>query len=114
MVPTYINNFDLRFERFGEQGQMFALSGFYKDFKDPIELTFFLQAPTQITPANLGSAKVYGAEFEFRQRLGFLSESLNDLKLNANVSVIKSELTMSDPEFNSRTLAARDGEIVDT
>jgi len=113
LVPTYINNFDLRFERFGEQGQMFALSGFYKDFKDPIELTFFLQAPTQITPANLGSAKVYGAEFEFRQRLGFLSESLNDLKLNANVSVIKSELTISDPEFNSRSLAARDGEIVD-
>lgn len=113
LVPTYISNYDLRYERFGENGQMFALSGFYKDFKDPIELTFFLQAPTQITPANLGNAKVYGAEFEFRQRLGFLTEGLNNLKLNANVSVIKSELTMSDAEYNSRTLAARTGETVD-
>jgi len=113
LVPTYINNFDLRYERFGDQGQMVALSGFYKDFKDPIELTFFLQAPTQITPANLGNAKVYGAEFEFRQRLGFLTEGLDNLKLNANVSVIKSELTMSEAEYNSRTLAARVGETVD-
>jgi TonB-dependent receptor len=113
LVPTYINNFDLRYERFGEDGQMFALSGFYKNFKDPIELTFFLQAPTQVTPANLGDGKVYGAEFEFRQRLGFLTEGLNNLKLNANVSLIKSELTMSDAEYNSRVLAARNGETVD-
>ncbi len=113
LVPTYVNNFDLRFERFGEDGQMFALSGFYKDFKDPIELTFFLQAPTQVTPDNLGNAKVYGAEFEFRQKLGFIAESLDNLKFNANVSIIKSVLTMSDPEFNSRVLAARDGETID-
>jgi TonB-dependent receptor len=107
LVPTYINNFDLRYERFGEDGQMFALSGFYNNFKDPIELTFFLQAPTQVTPANLGDGKVYGAEIEFRQRLGFLTEGLNNLKLNANVSLIKSELTMSEAEYNSRVIAAR-------
>src|SRR5690606_18085126 len=28
--PTYINNFDVRYELFREKGQMFALSGFYK------------------------------------------------------------------------------------
>ncbi|MFC4722589.1 TonB-dependent receptor domain-containing protein [Geojedonia litorea] len=113
LVPTYINNFDLRYEHFGDEGQMLALSGFYKDFKDPIELTFFLQAPTQVTPANLGNAKVYGVEFEFRQKLGFISEGLNNLKFNTNVSVIKSALTMSDPEYNSRLLAARTGESID-
>ena len=113
LVPTYINNFDLRYERYGKKGQMFAVSGFYKDFKDPIELTFFLQAPTQVTPANLGNAKVYGAEFEFRQKLGFISESLDNLKFNANVSIIKSQLTMSDDEFNARLLSARDGETIE-
>lgn len=113
LVPTYINNFDVRYERFGESGQMIAGSAFYKDFKDPIELTFFLSAPTQVTPANLGNAKVYGLEFEFRQKFGFLTEGLDKLKLNANVSLIKSELTMADPEYNSRLLAARDGETVD-
>ncbi|WP_298756355.1 TonB-dependent receptor [uncultured Psychroserpens sp.] len=113
LVPTYVNNFDLRYERFGENGQMFAVSGFYKDFKDPIEQSFFLQAPTQLTVANLGNAKVYGVEFEVRQRLGFITDGLNKLKFNANVSFITSELTMSDAEFQSRQLAARDGESVD-
>ena len=113
LVPTYVNNFDLRYERFGDNGQMFAVSGFYKDFKDPIEQSFFLQAPTQLTVANLGNAKVYGVEFEVRQRLGFITEGLNKLKFNANVSFIKSELTMSDAEFQSRQLAARDGERIE-
>jgi len=112
LVPTYVSNFDLRFERFGENGQMFAVSGFYKDFKDPIEQSFFLQAPTQLTVANLGNAKVYGVELELRQRLGFITDGLNKLKFNANVSLIKSELTMSEAEFTSRQLAARDGENV--
>ena len=113
LTPTYVNNFDLRYERFGEVGQMFAASGFYKDFKDPIEQAFFLQAPSQLTVDNLGNAKVYGVELEVRQRLGFISEGLNNLKFNANVSFIKSELTMSDDEFESRRLAARNGERID-
>lgn len=113
LVPTYINNFDLRYEHFGESGQMYAVSGFYKNFTDPIEQAFFLQAPTQLTVDNLGNAKVYGVELEVRQRLGFISEDLSNLKFNANLSFIKSELTMSDDEFDSRTLAARDGETID-
>lgn len=113
LVPTYINNFDLRYERFGENGQIFAISGFYKDFTDPIEQSFFQQAPSQLTVANLGDAIVYGAEFEVRQRFGFIAESLNDLRVTANVSITRSELTMSDDEFNSRQLAARDGETID-
>ncbi|MGC1472065.1 MAG: TonB-dependent receptor [Psychroserpens sp.] len=113
LVPTYVNNFDLRYERFGDDGQMIAVSGFYKDFTDPIEQSFFLQAPTQLTVANLGNAKVYGLELELRQRLGFITEGLNNLKFTTNISVTKSELTMSDDEFTSRQLAARDGETID-
>lgn len=113
LKPTYVNNFDLRFERYGDSGQMFSVSGFYKDFTDPIEQAFYLSAPTQLTVGNLGNATVLGAEFELRQRLGFIAESLDNLKINANVSYIKSELTMSDAEYNSRVLAARDGESID-
>ena len=113
IAPTYVNNFDLRYEYFGDNGQMFAISGFYKDFTDPIEQVFFLNAPTQLTVGNLGDAIVYGAEFEIRQRLGFISEDLDNLKFNANVSVIKSELTMSQAEFDGRQAGARDGETID-
>ncbi|MGC6432054.1 MAG: TonB-dependent receptor domain-containing protein [Jejuia sp.] len=111
--PTYVNNFDLRFERFGEGAQMFAISAFYKKFKDPIEQSFFLQAPTQLSVANLGEADVYGAEVEFRQNLGFISEGLENLKFTFNASVTESELTMSDGEFQSRVANARDGETID-
>ncbi|WP_040279383.1 TonB-dependent receptor [Psychroserpens damuponensis] len=113
LVPTYVNNFDLRYEHFGEKGQMFAISGFYKGFTDAIEQQFFVNAPTQLTVGNLGDANVIGAEFEVRQRLGFITEGLNDLKINANVSIIKSELTMSDDEYQGRLASARDGETID-
>lgn len=112
LVTSFINNFDIRYEYFGDQGQMFAISGFYKDFTDPIELTFFESAPTQLTPRNLGNAKVYGAEIELRQHLGFIMADLENLKFNLNASIITSELTMFDDEFNRRVLAQRDGESV--
>lgn len=113
LKPTYVDNFDLRFERFGEAGQMFAISGFYKKFEDPIENSFFASAPTQLTVANLGSANVYGAEIEFRQNLGFITEGLRNLKFSFNASVTESELTMSEGEFNSRVASARTGETID-
>ena len=112
LTPSYINNFDVRFEKFGEGSEMFAFSAFYKDFTDPIELTFYESAPDQITPKNLGAAKVYGVEFEFRKSLGFVLEDLKDLKFNVNASYINSELTMNIDEYNRRVLAARDGESI--
>ncbi len=110
--PTYIGNFDLRFERYGEEGQFFALSGFYKDFDNPIELVAFEQAPNNFTPRNVESASVIGVELEVRQGLGILNQGLKDISFNANVSVIKSEVDMSEIEFNSRQLAVRDGETI--
>ncbi|WP_353777011.1 TonB-dependent receptor [Winogradskyella sp. 3972H.M.0a.05] len=117
--PTYINNFDIRYEIFREEGQMIAVSGFYKDFTDPIELKFVESTvgsgALSFTPDNLGNAEVFGAEVEFRQNFGFILESLRNLKLNINASIIESRLTMSDDEFNSRTAPGvlRDGETVD-
>lgn len=113
LQPTYVNNFDLRYEFFAGEGEMLAASVFYKDFTDPIELTFFESAPSQLTPRNLGNAEVYGFEVEFRKKLGFILESLDDLKVNFNASVIESSLTMFEAEFNRRELAAREGQTID-
>src|SRR5690606_40838412 len=44
LVPTYIHNLDLRYEFFGNESQMFAVSGFYKHFKNPIELQAYSDA----------------------------------------------------------------------
>ena len=114
LKPTYVDNFDIRYEIFGDDGGLIALSGFYKDFTDPIELSIFgLEAINDVQPRNLGSAQVYGAEFEFRKNLGFLTSALNNLSLNTNVSIIESEQTMNEAEFQGRLSAARDGENID-
>ena len=110
LQPTYVDNFDLRFEKFGVNTQMFAISLFYKNFKDPIELTYFLSAPDQFQPRNLGSAVVYGAEFEIRRNFGFLGDNFEDFGFVFNTSIINSELTMSEAELEARRLSLRDGE----
>ncbi|MEA1787152.1 outer membrane beta-barrel protein [Arenibacter sp. GZD96] len=110
--PTYINNFDLRFEKYGTEGSFFAVSAFYKDFSDPIELVAFEQAPNNFQPRNVSSASVIGAEIEIRQNLGILAPGLKNFDINANYSIIDSSVDMSDTEFNSRQLAVRDGETI--
>ncbi|MGM0635245.1 MAG: TonB-dependent receptor domain-containing protein [Bacteroidota bacterium] len=112
--PSYINNFDLRYEKYSDNGNMFAVSGFYKDFTDPIELVSFPERPTNLQPRNVGSAKVFGAEIEFRQQLNFVPV-LENFSFNMNVSIIESEVKMDPREYESRQIAARDGqEISDT
>ena len=110
--PTYVNNFDLRYERYAKEGNDFmAVSAFYKSFKDPIEITFFISATGQLTPVNLGDAEVFGAEFEVRKDLSFIN-GLDDWYVNANVSLIESQQQYSAPEREARRLNLRTGETL--
>ena len=98
---TNITNYDLRWEWFINPGELFAISGYYKDFTNPIAL-FYQRAPTPTLQFdNVDEARVYGVEIEFRKSLGFISSALKDFKLNTNVSFIKSEsdIKFSDPVF---------------
>jgi hypothetical protein len=109
--PSYIDNFDVRFERYGEGGDFFALSGFYKSFKDPIELSFIRSATGQFTPLNLGDAQVLGGEIELRKNLGFISGWQNFF-MNVNFSLIESRQKFSEDELESRQDNLRDGETL--
>lgn len=112
LQPTYVNNFDLRYEQYGEAGDFFAISGFYKAFKDPIELSFIRRAYGQYTPLNLGDAKVFGAEIEIRKNLGFIS-GLQNIDFNLNFSLIESQQEYSDDEREGRLDNLRTGETLD-
>lgn len=113
---SYIDNFDFRFEIFGDDAQMFALSSFYKKFENPIELVAFsATAPNQFTPRNALSAEVLGVELEARKNFGFLSEGLKNLSINLNLSIIESRIEMSKgegEEYESRLTFAREGETI--
>lgn len=97
-----INNYDLRFEFFPGSGQIISLSGFYKQFYNPIEL--ILRTGTSGTPElyfdNVGNVVNYGAEFEYRMNLGFLKSKdstsfLKDITLYFNGALIRSKMDLS-------------------
>ncbi len=110
---TYIQNADLRWEYFFQPGEMLSLSGFYKGFKDPIEIvTFDALSTDNFTPRNVGSGTVYGVEFETRKNFGFISPDLQNLTFATNLSYIKSEVERSDAEYEGALLTAKPGEEV--
>ncbi len=109
--PTYINNFDVRFESYGEGTNFFAISAFAKTFDDPIELSFIREARGQFIPLNLGDANVFGGELEVRRSLAFIP-GWQDFSFNANISVIESQQTFSEDEAEARRDNLRDGETL--
>ena len=111
--PTYINNFDLRYESYSDGNQIFDISTFYKQFIDPIEITAFdANQPSVFIVRNNEEASVYGIELEYRKDI--LNNDNHKLSLNLNTSVIQSIQTMSDAEYQGRLISNPDKEIDDS
>ncbi|KRP27611.1 MAG: hypothetical protein ABS28_04840 [Cryomorphaceae bacterium BACL22 MAG-120619-bin32] len=108
---AYIDNYDLRYEFFGEKNEMFALSLFSKSFKDPIEIAVVSDdTPNDFTARNNEKATVRGVEFELRKNI----LTLNNLtfNVNTNISYISAKQTMNDDEYNSRVILAEPGQVI--
>jgi|TARA_B100001540_G_C15816333_1_gene647684 TonB-dependent receptor len=110
--PTYIDNFDIRYESFGEKSQLFALSLFYKKLTDPIEIGFVAAATSNYKPLNLSTANVIGAEIEIRKKIETFFSALKNLTLIFNGSIINSKEKFSADEIKLRTLGLREGETI--
>ncbi|MEN0004782.1 MAG: TonB-dependent receptor [Bacteroidota bacterium] len=97
---TSITNYDLRWEWFPSPGEVFAVSGYYKDFSQPIIKRFDIRSPNrEIIFDFVDNAVVYGVEFEIRKNLGFITEALENLRFITNLSFIVSEVDIpGDPE----------------
>lgn len=102
-----IANFDLRYEWYPGQNQLFSASLFYKKFDTPVEFTFSsLGAGTRtFTFQNIPSATNYGVEFELRKNFDFLGEHWENLVLFSNAAFIRSELDLSNVEAFDTTRA---------
>lgn len=90
---TRISNFDLRWEWFAGPQAVVAVSGFYKEFLDPIEVSVLPSSELIKTWVNAEEADNYGVEVEFRSDLGFLSRGLSALSLNSNFTLVRSDVT---------------------
>ncbi len=112
LQSSHINNLDLRWEVFWKRAQTLSFSVFYKDFTNPIEIVQFVQDPNSFQPRNVGDATVIGLELEFRQSLEPITSSLRNIFVIGNFTLNRSEIKMSESEYNSRKLSARVGEEV--
>lgn len=93
LKPTDIYNYDLRWEFFPSPGDMVALSGFYKDFKDPVEVLIRqVSSNNRAEFVNAPSAYLYGFEGEMRLGLGQWHDMLEPVKVVTNYTWIHSEV----------------------
>lgn len=103
-----ITNYDLRWEWFTNPGEIIAVSGYYKNFKNPIVQTYERAANPTIRFVNVDEAVVYGVEFEFRKDLGALAPALKNFKFNTNLSLIHSESDVAiDEAFIGKAFTTR-------
>jgi outer membrane receptor protein involved in Fe transport len=114
LVETRIDNLDLRWEMFMPRGQILSLSAFYKRFDNPIELVRIpeQQTSTEFQPRNVGDGMLIGVELEARKNLEFISASLKNLSLSGNVTIVESQIEMSDREFNARKEYEKTGQTI--
>ncbi len=114
LESTYIDNVDLRWELYLDNGQMYSVSAFYKAFDKPIELVRIpeQQTSTEYQTRNVGDGQVYGLEVEFRKDLDFIAPAWKKLNVSANLTLVESVIDMAETEFNSRKTYEKEGETI--
>ena len=89
---TIINNYDLRFEYYPSNSQVFSVSGFYKEFINPIEI--INRTGTSGSPElyydNVYKAKNIGVEIDIKSKI------YKNLSINSNLAFIKSNVMMDE------------------
>ncbi|RYY35590.1 MAG: TonB-dependent receptor [Sphingobacteriaceae bacterium] len=105
---TLIDNIDLRYEIYPSAGQIFSVSAFYKNFNNAIEAyNNDVTSTRMITYFNSDKAYLYGAEFEVRKTLDFISQAnlFKNTTAYANVAIIKSQVNNpADGSLNFKEL----------
>jgi len=96
-------------------GELISVNVFFKSFADPIELVRIPVAPNgnDFQPRNVGDGQLFGLEFQVIKSLNFISESLKSFNFSGNLTLIESQIDMTDAEFNARKGAEKVGESID-
>jgi len=89
---SLVSNFDLRFEYFLGGNELIALSGYYKDFTDPIIRQRLASSNQEFQYDNTPSGNLFGIELEIRKNLAFISPMLERFSLSSNATYIKSKV----------------------
>lgn len=98
LVTSDVESFDLRVEYVAENGDLFALGGFWKTVDDPIEKTSLYGAvQTDLYFNNPNSVDIYGVELEARKSLDFLNDDfLSYFSVGGNLALIEAEIDVPE------------------
>jgi TonB-dependent receptor len=97
---TLVDNIDLRYEIFPNFGELISVGAFYKAFTNPIELVFNTEAQNaELTWRNIDKATVYGAEFEIKKKLNFISNEKHSFNAGGNFTYVYSEVNIDAQEL---------------
>lgn len=104
VVESKIVNADARWEYYPRSGEIFAISGFYKHFTDPLVEVIgpFGAAACSSRPANGQTARSYGLELEARHALDFLPGFLGNLSLGFNATFLGSEIRLDERRYGAK------------
>ena len=108
---TLVDNYDLRWEWFPGPGEIYAVSGFWKDFTNPIERAI-LTVNGEVQYQNVDQARVLGLEIEGRKQLNFLGDRWRNFFAGGNLALIHSRVDI--PETELAVIRAYDADADDS
>lgn len=109
LIPSSIDNYDLRAEWFFDNDDSFTITAFYKDILNPIE-QFEVPASGNkqaVGVFNVESGEITGVEFEFLKHLSGLGKAFEPFFLQGNLVVLDHELSVGNAEAGSPTNETR-------
>ena len=115
LISTLINNFDIGWEFYMQPGEIISVSVFYKTFDNPIEIVRIPEAPNgnDFQPRNVGDGQLYGVEFQIRKSLQLIMPALEKFSFSGNLTLIESQIDMTEAEFGARKGAEKEGQTIE-
>ena len=104
---TSILNGDLLYEFYPAAGEIISVGVLAKKFTNPIELRMDAGSNGDrwlFNYANAEQAFLYGAEFEIRKDLDFISERFNKLTFIGNLTWLKSQVTLATEQASGQKI----------
>jgi hypothetical protein len=101
-----VRNWDLRLDYTPSAGSLYSVGWFYKSVQDPIEVVQRVAAFTPFsytTAMNFPKGRLWGWEFEVRQKMDPVHKALKGLTLGGNLTLISSEVEV--PEYDRKVLS---------
>ena len=115
LKTSYIQNVDLRYEVYPTPGEMLSVALFYKNFKDPIESTYFENAGGYTySYTNAKSANNLGVEVDMKKDLGWLGMKNFSLSVNAAYIYSRVEFDKGNTLEHSRPMQGQSPYLVNT